>query len=174
VSLRPCHASSPYNKHTQTLQIPGVKQTTNKQTNKHTHTHTRAFNSPFSGTTRVSRYQKGKINLDFTEAKDSEWQWHQLGICKSAPCSDWFYLSGTSSRLCVCVEYLQFSVETVQRQFNLADRAMKLVPEQTGLHTAKLLWLKVLPKNRLGLAKAYSKCYLLILPVLSILKTKDY
>jgi len=75
---------------------------------------------------------------------------------------------------CVCVEYLQFSVETVQRQFNLADRAMKLVPEQTGLHTAKLLWLKVLPKNRLGLAKAYSKCYLLILPVLSILKTKDY
>ena len=76
--------------------------------------------------------------------------------------------------VCACVEYLQFSVETVQRQFNLADRAMKLVPEQTGLHTAKLLWLKVLPKNRLGLTKAYSKCYLLILPVLSILKTKDY
>jgi len=33
----------------------------------------------------VSRYQKGKTNLDFTEARDSEWQWHQLGICKSAP-----------------------------------------------------------------------------------------
>jgi len=32
----------------------------------------------FSGTTRVSWYQKGKINLDFTEARDSEWQWHQL------------------------------------------------------------------------------------------------
>jgi len=28
----------------------------------------------------VSRYQKGKKNnLDFTEARDSEWQWHQLG-----------------------------------------------------------------------------------------------
>jgi len=27
----------------------------------------------------VSRYQKGKTKLDFTEAKDSEWQWHQLG-----------------------------------------------------------------------------------------------
>jgi len=26
----------------------------------------------------VSRYQKGKTNLDFTEARDSEWQWHQL------------------------------------------------------------------------------------------------
>jgi len=27
----------------------------------------------------VSRYQKGKTNLDFTEARDSEWQLHQLG-----------------------------------------------------------------------------------------------
>jgi len=27
----------------------------------------------------VSRYQKGKTNVDFTEARDSEWQWHQLG-----------------------------------------------------------------------------------------------
>jgi len=43
------------------------------------YTHTHPFNGPFSGITRVSRYQKGKINLDFTEARDSEWQWHQLG-----------------------------------------------------------------------------------------------
>ena len=31
-------------------------------------------------------HQKGKTNLDFTEARDSEWQWHQLGhmqICTS-------------------------------------------------------------------------------------------
>jgi len=27
----------------------------------------------------VNRYQKGKTNLDFTEARDSEWQRHQLG-----------------------------------------------------------------------------------------------
>jgi len=27
----------------------------------------------------VSRYQKGETNLDFTEARDSGWQWHQLG-----------------------------------------------------------------------------------------------
>jgi len=26
----------------------------------------------------VSRYQKGKTNLDFIEARDSEWQWHLL------------------------------------------------------------------------------------------------
>ena len=40
-----------------------------------THTHLTAF---FSGTTWVSRYQKCKTNLDFTKARDSEWQWHQL------------------------------------------------------------------------------------------------
>jgi len=44
-----------------------------------THTHTNPFNDPFSVSTRVSQYQKGKTNLDFTEARDSEWQWHQLG-----------------------------------------------------------------------------------------------
>jgi len=34
----------------------------------------------------VSRYQKGKTNLDFTEARDSEWQWHPLDhmqVCTS-------------------------------------------------------------------------------------------
>ena len=35
---------------------------------------------------QVSRYQKGKTSLDFTEARDSEGQWHQLGcmqVCTS-------------------------------------------------------------------------------------------
>ena len=50
-----------------------------RENNKLINTHTQPFNGPFSGTTRVSRYQKGKTNLDFTEARDSEWQWHQLG-----------------------------------------------------------------------------------------------
>jgi len=34
----------------------------------------------------VSRYQKSKTNLDFAEARDSEWQWHHLGhmqVCTS-------------------------------------------------------------------------------------------
>jgi len=39
---------------------------------------THPFNGPFSRTTQVSRYQKGKTNLDFTEARDSDWQWFQL------------------------------------------------------------------------------------------------
>jgi len=33
----------------------------------------------YTHSTQVSRYQKGKANLDFSEARDSEWQWHQLG-----------------------------------------------------------------------------------------------
>ena len=39
-----------------------------KHTHTHTRTHARTFNRPFSGTTQVGRYQKGKTNLDFTEA----------------------------------------------------------------------------------------------------------
>jgi len=46
----------------------------------------------------VSRYQKGKTNLDFTEARGSEWQWHQLGhmqVCISPqtdnPTTQFFY-----------------------------------------------------------------------------------
>jgi len=49
-------------------------------------THTHLFNGPLSGTTQGSRYQKGKTNLHFTEARDSEWQRHQLGsmqVCTS-------------------------------------------------------------------------------------------
>ena len=41
---------------------------------------THPFDGPLSGTT------KGKTSLDFTEARDSEWQWHQLGhmqVCTS-------------------------------------------------------------------------------------------
>jgi len=57
-----------------------------KYTHTHTHTHTHKFSGPFSRTTQVSRYQKSKTNLDSTEARDSEWQWHQLGymqVCTS-------------------------------------------------------------------------------------------
>jgi len=53
---------------------------------KSKHTHTHPFNGPLSGTTQVSRYQKGKTNLDFTGARDSERQWYQLGhmqVCTS-------------------------------------------------------------------------------------------
>ena len=37
------------------------------------------FSGPFSGTTQLSQCQKYETNVDFTEARDSEWHWHQLG-----------------------------------------------------------------------------------------------
>ena len=49
------------------------------------HTHT-PLQRPFFRVYPGSRYQKGKTNLDFTEATDSEWQWHQLDhmqVCTS-------------------------------------------------------------------------------------------
>jgi len=49
---------------------------------------THLFNGRLSGTTQVSWYQKCKTNLDFTGARDSEWQSSiSWAICKSAPCS---------------------------------------------------------------------------------------
>jgi len=42
---------------------------------KHTHVRFTALWT-LSGITQVSRYQKGKTILDFTEARNSEWQWH--------------------------------------------------------------------------------------------------
>ena len=52
-----------------------------------THTHTHPFNGSFSGTTQVSRYQKGKpiwILLEQETVSGSGISW---AICKSAPCS---------------------------------------------------------------------------------------
>ena len=49
-----------------------------------THTHTRLM-ALFPGLP-MGQYQKGKTNLDFTGARDSEWQWHQLDhiqVCTS-------------------------------------------------------------------------------------------
>ena len=49
-----------------------------KQFLQHTHTHTH-LTALFPGSTQVSQYQKAETNLDFTGARDIEWQWHQLG-----------------------------------------------------------------------------------------------
>ena len=48
--------------------------------------HTHTYNGPLSRTIGVSQYQKYKNNLDFTETRQSEWRWHQLGhmqVCTS-------------------------------------------------------------------------------------------
>ena len=53
--------------------------------NFHTLNNTR-FTALFPGLPGWADTRKEKTNLDFTEARDSEWQWHQLGrmqVCTS-------------------------------------------------------------------------------------------
>ena len=87
----------------------------------------------------MGRNQKGKTNLDFTEARDSEWQWHQLGHMQvytslqtdnhtntlplsfygpdalpdaqpfPVPAGDWKWLKNTLDTAC-CVDSFNFSV----------------------------------------------------------------
>ena len=93
-----------------------------------THTHTHPFNGPFSETTRVSWYQKGKTNLDFTEARDSEWQWHQLSlmqVCTSRQTDNHastplLNVNGRTNERIMCAKKLTVS------QFNRAHRSGQL------------------------------------------------
>ena len=49
-----------------------------QSTHTHRHTHTRLM-ALFPGLPKSAGTRKVKPKLDFTEARDSEWQWHQLG-----------------------------------------------------------------------------------------------
>ena len=73
------------------------------------------FNGLFSRTTWVSQYQKGKTNLDFTGARDSEWQWHQLGhmqVCTSLQTDN----HASTPPLCFFTGQMPFLPPNKQRQ----------------------------------------------------------
>ena len=70
-------------------------------------THTHPFNGRLSGTIRVSQYQKGKTNSDFTEARDSDRSGISWAVCKSAPRSSPIttpvpHYSGFTGRMQTC------------------------------------------------------------------------
>jgi len=80
----------------------------------------------------VSQYQKGKTNLDFTEARDSEWQWHQLGhmpVC-TTPAPHQFLQAGCPScRPTNSVKALKALIKRthqVQLDSKNADRSARL------------------------------------------------
>ena len=60
---------------------------THARTHTHTHTHTHTFNGPFSRTTQVGRYQKGKPNRILLKQETVSASGISWAICKSAPCS---------------------------------------------------------------------------------------
>ena len=59
---------------------------TNTRTHARTHTHTHQFNSHLSRTTPVSRYQKGKTNLDFTKQETASGSGISWAICTLLQC----------------------------------------------------------------------------------------
>jgi len=67
---RVCHCSTCY------YAAAHARARTHARTHTHTHTHVlRPFFQDYPGEPVP---KKGKTSLDFTEARDSEWQWHQL------------------------------------------------------------------------------------------------
>jgi len=102
--------------------------------------HTHSLNGPLSRTTRVSLCQKAKTNLDFTEARDSEWQWHQLGrmqVCTLLPTDNHastpplsFIQAGCSS----C--HPTNSVKTLKAVLTLGTNTTKTNNNCKELHTA--------------------------------------
>ena len=69
----------------------------------------------------MNRYQKGKTNLNFTEASDSEWQWHQLGhmqVCNSLQTDNH---ASTQQRgisavvVCLVQAGIRYYIETTER-----------------------------------------------------------
>ena len=94
------------------------------------YTHTHPFNGPYSGTTRVGRYEKGKTNLDFTEARDSEWQWHQLGhmqVCTSIQTDNHASTSPLSFYRLDALPSASNSVKALKANYTLCIHAYKSV-----------------------------------------------
>ena len=91
------------------------------------------FNGLFSRTTWVSRYQKGKTNLDFTGARDSEWQWHQLGhmqVCTSLQT----YNHASTPPLC----FLQAECPSCRPTNSVKALKLPRSSDDNGLHNVKI------------------------------------
>jgi len=68
------HASTPPLSFYRPDALPAAQPTASKHSRQSMPQNKQPFNGPLSGSTQVSQYQKGNTNLDFTEARDSEWQ----------------------------------------------------------------------------------------------------
>jgi len=74
----------------------------------------------------VSRYQKDKTSLDFTEARDSEWQWHQLDhmqVCTSLQTDNYASTPPLCSFLCCEQDSPPSSLENLKSVDNEAATA---------------------------------------------------
>ena len=119
------------------------------------------FNGPFSRTTQVSRHQKGKTNLDFTKARDSEWQWHQLGsvqVCTSlqadnhaiTPPLSFLQAGCPSCRPANSVKALKATSKLANKSYKCAQWLAKAESEAQGLSFWLIVVLYVVMLNRCG------------------------
>jgi len=79
----------------------------------------------------VGQYQKGKTNLDFTEARDSEWQWHQLSrmlVCTSLQIDN----HASTSPLSFFTGQMPFLSPNQQRQSS-EDKALLLISNWSAI-----------------------------------------
>jgi len=105
--------------------------------------HTHPFNGPFSETARLGRYQKGKTSLDFTEARDSEWQWHQLGhmqVCTSLQTDNHASTSPIKFFTCLMpflsLNQLRQSIEGIRHKLNYCKQCRSIA--KTGSMSCSL------------------------------------
>jgi len=81
----------------------------------------------------VSQYQKGKTDLDFTEARDSEWQWNQLGrmqVCTSLQTDN----HASTPLLSFLTGQMPFLPPNQQRQSNNNNNNDRLTAFDPGQH----------------------------------------
>ena len=106
----------------------------------------------------MSQYQKGKTNLDFNEARDSEWQWHQLGhmqVCTSLQTDN----HANTSPLSFFTGRMPFLLPNQQRQSTEGTLYYKLYYYKAlrlSYHTL-LLWVAVLNTNMVKIKYARPK-----------------
>jgi len=78
---------------------------THTRTHAHTHTHIHPSYGPTVLCPGLPGWGGTRTNLDFTEARDSEWQWHQLGhmqICTSPQTDNH---TSTQSPAPICLQF---------------------------------------------------------------------
>jgi len=142
----------------------------------------------------VSCYQKGKTNLDFTDARDSEWQWHQLGRMQiytllqtdnhaSTPPLSFFTVwlpflppnqqrqstEGKRAQICVLLLLLFFKAH----QHKAAGRKIRLDIQNYGCNGNLLCYHGVVERNRISCYYYYYYYYSIVLTSLDLVARQD-
>ena len=98
----------------------------------------------------MGRYQKGKTNLDFTEARDSEWQWHQLGRMQVCTLLQTDNHASTSP-----LSFLQAGCPSCR-----PTNSVKALKAKGNQHAAIILWIVLLSNSHGKMVKVRSMQFL--------------